>query len=73
MSDVIEGIIQYTTADLKSNKVFKEAILVVFHPEHIVQLLHDVVQRRLQSDFLQVFRGFCLIEDEIRTLYKIEK
>ena len=73
MSDVIEGIIQYTTADLKLNKGFKEAILVVFHPEHLVQLCHDVVERRLQKDFLDVFRGFCFIEDDIRKYYKVPK
>ena len=49
-----------------SKRGYREATLVSFHAEHIVQLLHSVLLEKMKRPFLENFRGYAILEEEVR-------
>ena len=68
MKKALGKFLDYTDQELTKSRM-KYATIVVFHAEHLIQLINDLVptdMADLKKDFLKLFRGYTIIEEEIR-------
>ncbi len=57
--------LKYSKTELR-RRGSKEACLVVFHAEELVQLLHEIILKQMDRDFLDIFGSYIILEDEVR-------
>ena len=63
----LEDFLYYVQKQMQKQKHrYREATLVSFHAEHIVQLLHSVLLEKMKRPFLENFRGYAILEEEVR-------
>ena len=68
--DAIDDFIEYVKGHLEKYK-YREATLVTFHAEHMFQLLHEILIEKKKKEFLEVFRGYTILEEEVRKKHGI--
>ena len=61
----LEDFLYYVKKQMHKHD-YREATLVSFHAEHIVQLLHSVLLEKMKRSFLENFRGYAILEEEVR-------
>jgi hypothetical protein len=61
----LDDFLHYVQTQMHKHRC-REATLVSFHAEHIVQLLHSVLLEKMKRPFLENFRGYAILEEEVR-------
>ena len=65
IKEALDDFLHYVQKQMHKHR-YREATLVSFHAEHIVQLLHSVLLEKMKRPFLENFRGYAILEEEVR-------
>ena len=65
IKEALDDFLHYVQTQMQKHR-YREATLVSFHAEHIVQLLHSVLLEKMKRPFLENFRGYAILEEEVR-------
>ena len=65
IKEALEDFLYYVEKQMQKHQ-YREATLVSFHAENIVQLLQSVLLEKMKRPFLENFRGYAILEEEVR-------
>ena len=65
IKEALDDFLHYVQKQMHKHR-YREATFVTFHAEHIVQLLHSVLLEKMKRPFLENFRGYAILEEEVR-------
>ena len=72
MKNALYDFLDYIDKELKASTK-REAVLVAFHSDHVISLVNHILMNKLMKEFVKVFRGFSIVEEDVRRLCRIER
>ena len=70
MRKALERLLDYTKEEMKKERK-REAILVAFHSDHVLALVNQILIAKMSTEFLGVFRGYTILEEDVRRFKRI--
>ena len=72
MKKALEDLVDYAKDSLKKERK-REAILMAFHSDHVIALINQILIHKMSNEFVGVFRGYTILEEDVRRLKKITR